>query len=288
MEKRSNKFSIFYTGERFDQHEMDAETLGDALSGLSKAIFEANKTLNGEQSPPPTIKVKDELRKGSFGIDIVFTDYEQLKNVLEYLGLIAAGTSVFVGSVIGLIKGIRGRPFTIDIVQQEDGSHTAQLHMKDGEVIECDEELAKLVGTPSVQQGLSDLIFAPLEQEGADTFEVYESVESDEAVVVIEREDAPAFKYRRKLIEDFKLTDTYKAEAEFTYAGKYKGTSWKAKLDGVEHSVNITDTEFLEAVQAGDVNAFQNRLFKVDVTKTTKKRFNKAETVRYEITKVYY
>ena len=287
MEKRTNTFMIYYRGTPFDQHAMDAKTLGEALSGLSKAIIEANKALNGEQSPVPSIKVKDEFPEGSFGVEFIVTDYEQLKNVLEYLGFIVSGVAAVTGTVIGLLQTINGQSFTIDINQQKEGAHRAQLQTKDGRTIDCDEEVAKLIGMPSVQQGLSNLIYAPLEQEGAEAFEVHESVRSGKAVISIEHDEAPAFKYKRKLIEDFKHTVPLEARAEFTYAGKYKETGWKARIDGAEHSVKITDKEFLDAVKGGNVNAFQN-LFKVEVLKTTNKRFGRPENVSYEITKVYY
>ena len=288
MEKRTNKFTVYYRGQPFDQHAMDAKTLGEALSGFSQAVIAANTMLNGESSPIPDIKVKDEFLEGSFGIEFIVTDYELLKNALEYLGFIISGAAAVTGTVIGLLKKINGQPFTVKFNQQKGGTYTAQLHLSGGEIIECSEEVANLIAVPSIQQGLSHVIYAPLQQEGAEAFEVRESVQDQKPVISIEQENAPAFRYQRKLIKDFQHTIPLTAKAEFTYAGKYKVAGWKAKIDGgAEEKVKISDTEFLEAVQAGKVNAFQN-LFKVEVSKTTTNRFGKAETVSYDITKVYY
>src|SRR5258708_6094100 len=118
--------------------EVDIFKLAPTLLALGELIQESNKEINpdGRQIG---VNVKP-FRQGSFIVDLtlfpssnlqqmidIFVPHslEQLKTLLEVIGLITTGSTVVVLGAVGAIKKLKGRPKSIEEIKPGEFRYTA-------------------------------------------------------------------------------------------------------------------------------------------------------------------
>jgi hypothetical protein len=122
-EMSRHQFSIAYDGDaRAEDHTMDVELLGPALSGIGKLIREANSEINGPKAKANVFVVSDfEHKCFQINFETVLTYYEQLKtfldssevqsakNIVEWIGLAWTATTLPIATYLGYLKYRNGR-----------------------------------------------------------------------------------------------------------------------------------------------------------------------------------
>ena len=166
IKAKNTLFTLRYDGSAFDGHSMDADLLAEAISGFSESLKEADKLINGEQSDLKVSVVA--FQDGCFGtVFEIMQSGVNAKDVLEIMGY-SAGAVAGSGGVAGILDYLRElRSQTIKSVTVV--NNKATLLLKDGSQIETDPDTAKLLSNKKVREGLNNVFFEPLNQEGADS-----------------------------------------------------------------------------------------------------------------------
>lgn len=159
--EESQKFTLFYDAKKseLNKHKIDAYTLGTSILELSKMIYEADRIINSNEKSIDLL-VTAPIKKGSVAIEFVanFLNSGGL-DVLKYLGLTAASSSILGGSAISVTQKIREK--RVLSIETNSNSNIAKIKLDD-ETIECDQTVAELVTNPKIRKAMSDVISQPL------------------------------------------------------------------------------------------------------------------------------
>lgn len=269
------ELEIAYGGEAYETNEIDAKTLGEALTSLNDLIENAEKILHGEGADPKvSIKATQE---GSFTILVSVLGS---LSTLKLLGLsLGAGTAA--GSLIGVIDWLRGRKPQEIIIDEQNNKATLIV---DNERIECSNDVQKLVTSPIIRKELSKLVYQPLQTERPSTFKVKRD---DREVLVIPQNEAVAFKAQKQTIEQTTHVEQLQINVKFSKLSFTSNTGWKMVLaDGDEVAVRMDDTAFMERVNANETTFSKDDLFVVDINKSVKETNGNFGKPTYTITQV--
>lgn len=166
---------IAYDGEALRSGTMDVRDLAPALLALSDLFDSANKVLNGNERTIQ-LRIRHDVKRGSFdiGIEVIQTWASKIlsifssdlpsgaANLIEILGF-AVGAPF---GLIKLIKWLRNRPVKrVEILNEND----VRLIIEGDEIV-IRRPLAKVFNDVGVRRALA-AVFAPLNQNGIDTFE---------------------------------------------------------------------------------------------------------------------
>lgn len=268
------EIAIAYGGEAYEDNEIDAKILGEALTSLSSLIENAEKILHGEQADP-RVNIRA-TREGSFTLLVsVLGD----ASTLQLLGLTAATAGA--GSLMGILDWLRGRkPDEIVINAQ---NNTATL-VVDDERLDCTREIEKLVTSPIIRKEIDRLVYRPLLTERPSHFRVESSTRE---VIRIQQASAEIYKAPRRLTNEQRHEEEEQINVKFTKLSFNSPNGWKMVLpNNDEVGVKMADEAFLARVNANQATFTKDDLFVVNVKKTTQETSGLLGTPKYTILRV--
>lgn len=269
------EIEIAYGGEAYSDNQIDAKTLGEALTSLSTLIEHAEKIINGETAEPK-VNIKA-TKEGSFTLLVAVMG--SLKTI-NALGLVA-GAGAMSGGVLGIIEWLRGRKISSIIIDKQ--KDTAEIEV-DGEKVECSNDIQKLITSPIIRKELDKLIYKPLQTDKPSTFSVSQH---DHKLVKVTQVEATSFKAAKSTFVEKTHVTTRQANVHFANVRFKQGKSWDIILPGGEEvSASMKDESFLERVEHNQAAFCKDDLFVVELTETTKETNGELTKPRYSITKV--
>lgn len=248
-------FSIQFSGEAFDNHDIPAAALAQSLLALDGLAKRVSEVVYGKESNTE-IKVKAGFRKGSFIIDLV----AQCQNdPTVTVGVTAGVTTVGLG-VVAAIKGVIkagkflfGKKANVDprAIKGDQIEVTNEI----GQTNNFNINVINIYNQDRTQSQLSRLT-QTLDQDGVDSISLYKD-ENDKESEVITKGDRKFFRHEEGIV----LTDN---EVEVILEvvgpmtnGANKGWKFSEGEDGIEFTANVEDEEFLNDVKSRKIK-FEN------------------------------
>ena len=241
---------VAYTGEAVDSGAMSVNDLAPALLALSNLIGEANGILNNDESTVD-VRLNAHFERGSFEmsfeliqslstqIKLFFGDNFTLEEILNYIGLFCTIGGV---SLFQLIRWIRNRK--IDKVEKVN-KNTVRLKVEE-ETKEVSVATWTLYRSHKVKQQLEGVLH-PLTKEGVDGFEVRDK-DNKKTVERIESTELEIFNAPAE-----ELTSTRIVIMKIVKLSFDRNLKWRFSTGESEFSAIITDKEFLDKVELGEI-----------------------------------
>lgn len=254
----THTFSIFYDAkdDSLENHAINARQLGESITSMAELIELSDKILNGESSE---IKLNVVAKKaGSFGVEFEMLQLlDGAVDVLKYLGLTIAGSSILGGGLFSLASRLNKKKILATVNHKRDGTTTLQV---DGEEVTVDENLAKLVVNPVVRASLNKVVQQPLEGRVNPVFRVEangQNVVLLEGLATSQYDPLPRF----SLVET--EVDEKEINVRFTQVNFDGQTGWKVDWNGKSRAVKLEDDEFIQKVRANQEKFSKDDLFVV-------------------------
>lgn len=255
-------FRVVYDGPAVEDGEMDVSQLASSLLALGKLIENADAIRTGEPGRVK-VRVKSDVKRGSFDVGIALHWADGLKDaaiawamtpegagtlaVLGLLGLNVKDVTLAGGKgVIQVVRWLRGRRVARQVILQ-DGNTT--LIAEDGEQLEVDPIVARLVDEPSIRQPL-ERFTEPLREDGVEEirFEEKPGVSLEQ----IDSVEAPSF--TASAGGDPSSSDTFRATYQIKRLFFDRGRKWRLSNGAQTIQAEIEDQEFWRKVEASDVS----------------------------------
>lgn len=271
------EFSIVYGGDAYSDNQIDARTLGNALSSLATLIEHSDKLLNGEKaSPKLTVKAHKE---GSF--EVICEAVGISMNTLEALGL-TTGAATAIGSIwaaLGIIKGKK-----IAEINTDKSSGISKLTVGNKE-IECTEDVKKLLTSQAIRKEIDQLVYKPLQTEKSSLFKL--KSDNKEILTEVEKDSAKSFKRKNVLVQKDIETETREVNVHFAKVNFSSVRGWSIILPNGEHiTVAMNDENFLERVNTNQTRFSKDDLFVVSLRTETVTEEDVITKTAYSIDKV--
>jgi len=159
---------VGYDGPALATGRMDVRVLAGAMASVAQLVDDATRITYGMDAGI-RVEVSGNFRRGSFSYQIIATVIagltpEQIRNVLEWLGLISTATGL---TVVGVLKWLRGRK----VEAKRDGDNVVLTAGNQTNVVNL--QVAQLVLNHSVRMGFEG-ITQPFEQVGIDVLRTSE------------------------------------------------------------------------------------------------------------------
>jgi hypothetical protein len=226
-----------YDGSALVEHNMNLDTLSEALCGLNSLIKEMHHVINGDDSDLE-IQVQGGFDEGSF--EFILNVIEQTS--LSTLAAIGFGGTALAGGLIGTLKWLDGEK--IDRMSFNDDGHCL-VFKEDGSQLEAPSYLKEALASNTVRASVKKLIQSPLNKDGIDTFEVLNKEDRDQFTLVEEHE-ARCFKgHRKPVIEREEETEIFDEElVTFITVHADKKTGWRINWNDEPVTVKMGDISF--------------------------------------------
>lgn len=255
-------FRVVYDGPAVDDGEMDVSQLASSLLALGKLIESADAIRTGEPGRVK-VRVKSDVKRGSFDVGIAVHWAEGLADsaiawamtpkgagtlaLLGISGINAKNVAVAGGKgVIQVVRWLRGRRVTRQVILQ-DGNTT--LVAEDGERLEVDPTVARMVDEPSIRQPLEKFT-DPLREDGVEEVRFEEG--PGHSVERITSGEAPAF--TASAGAEPSSSDTFRATYQIKRLFFDRGRKWRLSNGAQTIQAEIEDEEFWRKVEASDVS----------------------------------
>ncbi|MER1978329.1 hypothetical protein [Pseudocitrobacter faecalis] len=270
MEK-STSFKVFYDADdkELSEHAIDAEALGKSILSMTSLISKADDLLN-EGNKSVKVLVTAPVQKGSVGI--AYTVVQLLPDavdVLKTIGIVGAVGAAAHATALSLIRQLGSKK--VVSVTKKAGTDEAILELEDAE-IECPAAVAALVTEPVIRDALISVIQAPLEGKDSPVFKIVD--ENDQVLVKLEGEDTEAIKQLPRGTLLTKTVEEKEVNVKFTQVNFHSEKGWRMDYNQDEHSVLLTDYEFLAKVRQAEGTITSEDMFSVllETTRTTSAR----------------
>jgi len=279
---KTTSFKVFYDADddELSKHAIDAQTLGNSILSMTNLIEKADDILN-EGNKSVKVLVTNPAVAGSFGV--AYTIVELLPaaiSVLKTIGIAGAAGAAVHATALSLIRQLGSRK--IISVTRRAGTNDAVLELN-GEDIVCPAPVAALVTEPSIRDALISLVQTPLEGKDSPVFKIVD--ENDNELIRLEGEQTEEIKPlpRGTLLK--KDVDIKDVNVKFTQVNFHSEKGWRMEYLNEEHSVLLTDYEFLAKVRQAEGTITSEDLFSVTL-ETTKTMTARATTQKFVIKKV--
>jgi len=286
-----------------DIGEVDVFNLAPTLLALGELIQESNRLLN-PNGQEISVNVKP-FSEGSFIVDLsmyplshyqqlldFFTPHslEELKTLLEIIGLIAGGTAATTVGAVKAIKFLRGKPKAIEELKPGEYRYTSQ----DDRSITVNGSVKTLLSNSSITNNIYK-IYTPLNvQARIDDVKTYLK-ESEDTAVTVERSEIPSF---REYAEPAPaLPEPAETTRENTQVGVFLNPKrgafgndpkdwsfWRG--DGEVLTATIKDQRFLAQIESGEIRPNHSDLLTVTLLEKQKVRGTAVQKPTYEILEV--
>jgi len=260
--KTKQVFKISYDTDETIDHTIDAEQLGQAIISTAKALKNADKIINGEESDLG-IDVQAHS-EGSFVVEFVTYINSTGINPLTVLGFVTGGAVT--ATVLGAIKQLNSRK--IKLVEKITGGNT-KLHLNDDTEIELPANVAELVVNKAFRKEIETVVKAPLE--GAHNAKFIIKDDEGNEVFKVEATETESYKTLPINIVDEVRDTTETKSVRFTKVNFESATGWQVKFsDNETAAVTMKDDAFLERMNNNREKFSKGDLFvvKLKVTKT--------------------
>ncbi|WP_049281728.1 hypothetical protein [Citrobacter braakii] len=281
MEK-STSFKVFYDADdkELSNHEIDAEDLGKSILSMTTLINKADDLLN-DGNKSVKVLVSAPLKKGSVGI--AYTVVQLLPDaidVLKTIGIVGTVGAAAHASALSLIRQLGSKK--VVSVTKKAGTDMAVLEFEDGD-IECPSAVATLVTEPVIRDALISVVQGPLEGKESPVFKIVDG--NDEVLVKLEGEQTEEIKPLPRGTLLTKTVEEKEVNVKFTQVNFHSEKGWRMDYNQEEHSVLLTDYEFLAKVRMAEGTVTSEDMFSVllETTRTTSAR---GKTEKYVIKKV--
>lgn len=276
-EKIENGFSVF--------------EIAPILLSVGELIKESNKTLY-PLGRDIAVNVKP-FREGSFIIDIVIfaqnnfqeiidyvdrNDVQQIKELLEWIGIIVVGATATKCSLYKLIKFLHGKPKTVEKINPNEIRYTGE----DGNSITVNKQVHQLFQNCNIQNVFYNGFGKPLEQSGVTKIETYlkDSNQSDIGAVEFSKNEAKFLKnYSDAEVPSLDFEETVESKMEVFLSPK-RGSfdadprQWSFRMGGADNQIitaTIKDEKFLEECKVGKIKPHHTDVLKVRLIQKIKK-----------------
>ncbi|WP_029685957.1 hypothetical protein [Tatumella saanichensis] len=269
------ELKIAYGGKAYEGNEIDAKTLGEALTSLGSLIEHAEKIINGEDSEVQvTVRA---TKEGSF--ELLVAVMGGIKT-LEALGLVAGGGAA-TGSLLAIIEWLKGRKIHEITIDKSKGTSTIEV---DGESVTCSTEVQKLVTSPIIRKEVDKLVYRPLLTDQESTFKVNNGKKN---VIKVSQSEVETFKAPRSTTEQKNHVETFTKNVNFSRVNFNSANGWKMILPEVgEVTTYMNDKAFFEIVSANEAIFSKDDLFVVEYSETVKETNGVLSGPKYSIEKV--
>lgn len=282
MEKMTS-FKVFYDANdnELSKHSIDAEVLGKSILSMSNLINKADDLLN-DGNKSVKLLVTCPAQEGSLGIDYTAIQLLPLAvDVLKTIGIVGTVGATAHATALSLIRQL-GSKKVISITKKSDSSE-AILELEDDAEIICPAAVATLVTDPMIRDALISVVQAPLEGKDSAVFKIYD--ENGNELLKLEGEQTEEIKplprgtlLTKEIIED-------EANVKFTQVNFHSEKGWRMDYKGEEHSVLLTDYDFLAKVRQAVGGITSEDLFSV-LLETTKTKSARGISEKFVIKKV--
>ncbi len=255
-------FRVVYNGPAVEDGEMDVSQLASSLLALGKLIENADAIRTGEPGRVK-VRVKADVQRGSFDVGIAVHWADSLKDAATAWAMTpqGAGTLAILGllgftvkdaalaggkGVIQVVRWLRGRPVARQVTLQ-DGNTT--LITNDGDQLEVDPTVARLVDEPAIRQPL-ERFTEPLREDGV--HEIRFEKGPGEAVERIAAEEAPAFTAAAGA--EPSSSDTFRGTYQIKRLFFERGRKWRLSNGAQTIQAEIEDEDFWRKVEASEMS----------------------------------
>ncbi len=281
MEK-STSFKVFYDAQddELSKHSIDAAVLGKSILSMTNLINKADDLLN-DGNKSFKVLVTSPAVPGSIGIDYTVVQLLPMAvDVLKTIGIVGLVGAGVHSSALSLIRQLGSKK--VLSVTRKTGTDQAILELADGE-IECPAAVAALVTEPVIRDALIEVVQTPLEGKDEPVFKIVNA--DGEVILKLEGEETEEIKPIPRGTLLTKDIETKDVNVKFTQVNFHNEKGWRMFYNDEEHSVLLTDYEFLAKVRHAEGTITSEDLFAVTL-ETTKTRSAKTSSVKYVIKKV--
>lgn len=280
--KKTTSFKVFYDAndEELSKHSIDAQILAKSILSMTTLIEKADDILN-DGNKSVQVLVTNPAVAGSLGV--AYTIVELLPtavSVLKTIGIAGAAGAAVHATAISLIRQLGSRK--VLSVTRKAGTDEAVLEL-DGEDIVCPAPVAALVTEPTIRDALISVVQAPLEGKDSPVFKIVD--DNDNELIRLEGVQTEEIKPLPRGTLLTKEVDTKDVNVKFTQVNFHSEKGWKMEYQDEEHSVLLTDYEFLAKVRQAEGTITSEDLFSVTL-ETTKTRSARGTTQKFVIKRV--
>jgi hypothetical protein len=286
-----------------DVKEIDIFKLAPTLLAMGELIQQSNRELN-PNGPEVGVNVKP-FREGSFIVDLtLFQDsnfrqlfnfltphsLEQLKQLLEIIGLIGTGAGVSTVGVVKAIKFLRGKPKSVTEIQPGE----FRLTTIDDRSITVDRSTHLLMQNSSIVNNIYKVYGDPMDaQPNIEDVKTY--LRDDESSVVkVKRDEVLGFREfispsaspddAREIVKDTTQVGVLLNPKRGAFGDDPK--DWSFYRGDEVITATIRDKDFLAQCANGDVRLNHNDLLTVDLLARQRVKGTQVLKTTYEILKV--
>ena len=284
------KVNFIYKLEGKDISEgFDVFELAPILLSVGELIKESNKILNpGGRDLAVNVKP---FQKGSFVVDIVLfaqTNFQQIikfvnndnvkeiKELLEWVGIISGGVVGTGGSLIWLIKKLKGKPRTVEQIKPNEVRYTGE----DGNTFTVNTKVHQLFSSTNIQNFIYNAYGKPLESENVDSVECYIQDEQATTKEVFEKETAQDLKNYSEAELPSLVTEEEIINTTEVFVSPKRGSfdadprQWSFRMGGSGEQIikaTIRDEQFLDRYKNNQIRLHYTDVLKVRLIQKLKK-----------------
>ena len=241
-------FTVKYDGDALANHEMDVAILAPALMGMQK-VLDALVTESTEGEYRASLKIKGNAKAGSIEIELVTQAISNMKllkdiivDVFSHRDVVALATiTTLLVPLLNLIKKFGKRKPT----KVEDmGDGNVKIYF-DNDITIVDNHVYHVYNNFEVREAAYKAV-KPLEQEGIDSFVIYEKYKK---LVEVNKEDVSRFvppSVADRMLVSEEITFLQIVTIKFNMNNKWQFTQGDSVINA-----NIIDDDFIAKVRNG-------------------------------------
>lgn len=275
-------FTVKYDGEALANHEMDVAILAPALMGMQK-VLDALVTESTEGEYRASLKIKGNAKAGSIEIELVTQAISNMKllkdiivDVFSHRDVVALATiTTLLVPLLTLIKKF-GRKKPTKVEDMGDGN--VKLYF-DNDITIVNNHVYHVYNNFEVREAAYKAV-KPLEQEGIDSFVIYEK---SKKLVEVNKEDLSRFvppSVADRMLVSEEITFLQIVTIKFNMNNKWQFTQGDSVINA-----NILDEDFIAKVRNG-VPFHDGDILKVKLQKEQYQEKGKLKT-NYRILEVF-
>jgi hypothetical protein len=247
-EMPKTNFTVKYDGEALANHEMDVAILAPALMGMQK-VLDALVTESTEGEYRASLKIKGNAKAGSIEIELVTQAISNMKllkdiivDVFSYRDVVALATiTTLLVPLLNLIKKF-GRKKPTKVEDMGDGN--VKIYF-DSDITIVNNHVYHVYNNFEVREAAYKAV-KPLEQEGIDSFVIYEK---SKKLVEVNKEDVSRFvppSVADRMLVSEEITFLQIVTIKFNMNNKWQFTQGDSVINA-----NIIDDDFIAKVRNG-------------------------------------
>lgn len=283
-------------------NEINVFQLAPTLLALGELIRESNNSIFPE-GREIGVNVKP-FRQGSFIVDFTLASpdnlhklieflkphtLEQLKTLLECIGLVVGGTTAGTVGVIRAIRKLKGRPQLVEPAAPGEVRYTS----KDGTSFTVKQEVHVLLSNPNIVQNVFNIYAPMLENPGISDIKTFMNGEEKGTEVSVKADEVGPMREFAEAVKEASESETTK---EVTTTGVLLNPKrgafeddpkdWSFRRGGEIITATIKDREFLAKYAAGVIRLNSSDLLTVELLERQKLKGTIVQKPSYEIIKV--